>query len=357
VSVIIRLSVIVPTYNERENLEELLRRLDRALSGLDFEVIVVDDDSPDGTWQLAEELARTKYPWLKVIRRRGRRGLASAIIDGVRASRGHYIVVMDADLQHPPELVPQLLRIAEREGAEVVVASRYAPGGGVEGWSRLRLLMSKVATLLAYALVPESKATTDPMSGFFLVSRRFMLPCIGRVKAQGYKLLLEVLARCKPSKVVDVAYVFARRLRGRSKLGLATVVDYLLQLLRLNEYRVFKMACVGALGLLVLYLANTLLKDILGVTRLISYAVAIEVSILHNFTLNNVWTFRRRGRRGILSKLLSYHYAVAAGALTNYAVYQLLTNVVGLHDLPSILVGVAAGYLVNYMLAEHHVWS
>ncbi len=354
----IKLTIVIPTYNERENIKPLLERLEASLKNIDggFEVIIVDDDSPDKTWAIAEELARTRFPWLRVVRRIGEKGLASAVVKGFQLSRGEYIVVMDADLQHPPETVPSLVKAAEETRADIVVASRYTRGGGVEGWSRLRLLISRAATLLAYLLLPEAKTTTDPMSGFFLVRRDLVSNCLSMLKPRGYKILLELIVRCKPRRVVDVPYVFAKRVHGESKLGVATVVDYVRQLLELNNYRFLKMAFVGSLGILVLYLVNLLLMG-LGVPRLASYAAAIEASILHNFALNNLWTFRERGEDPLTLKLIKYHYSVALGALTNYSLYQLLTNIIGLADEPSIIVGVAAGYLTNYLLAEHHVWS
>lgn len=346
--------MVVPTYNERDNIGPLLERIEGALRGLDFEVVVVDDDSPDGTWRLAEELARTKYPWLRVVRRVGERGLASAVVEGFRLARGRFVAVMDADLQHPPEVLPRLLDAARR-GADVVVASRYAPGGGVRGWSKLRLLMSRVATLLAHMLVPESKLTSDPLSGFFLVRRDVVSSCIARLRPRGYKILLEILARCGPVRVAEVAYTFERRARGESKLGASTVLSYLLQLLELNEYRVLKMAAVGALGVVVLYVVHVLL-GLLGLPRLISYAAAIEASILHNFALNNAWTFRGRRGAGLARRLAAYHTAVAAGAAVNYTVYQLLAHL-DVPDPAAVLTGVAAGYLANYLLAEHRVWG
>ncbi len=352
------LSIVVPTYNERENLPVLLRRIEEALRGVDFEVIVVDDDSPDGTWMLAEELARERYPWLRVIRRVGVRGLASAVIDGFRASRGRYVAVMDADLQHPPEILAGMLRAALETGADVVVASRYVEGGGVEGWSRARLLVSRGATLLANLLLPESRATTDPMSGFFIVRRGLLEACIDRLKPRGYKILLEILVKCRPGLVVDYPYMFRRRLRGRSKLGFKTIIDYVIHVLELNEYRVFKNMAVGASGVAVLWLVLHVLSDILGVPALAAYAAAIEASIINNFAWNHLLVFRGRGEgKSLARRLAEYHGAVALGAVINYAVFSILYGLLGVWKYAASLAGIVLGWAANYLMSEHRVWG
>lgn len=352
------LSIVVPTYNERENLPVLLERVEEALRGYSFEVIVVDDDSPDGTWRLAERLARERYPWLRVIRRVGVRGLASAVIDGFRAARGRYVAVMDADLQHPPEELARMLRTALETGAELVVASRYTRGGGVEGWSRVRLLISRGATLLARLLLPESRATSDPMSGFFIVERRVLEGCLDKLRPRGYKILLEILVKCRPSRVVDHPYVFRRRLRGRSKLGFRTIIDYVLHVLELNEYRVFKNMAVGASGVAVLWLVLHLLSDILGVPALAAYAAAIEASIINNFTWNHLLVFRGRGGgKSLARRLAEYHGAVALGAVINYAVFSILYTLLGVWKYAASLAGVVLGWAANYLMSEHRVWA
>ena len=353
-----KLSIVIPTYNERENLPILLEKLEKALHDIDFEAIIVDDDSPDGTWRLAEELARTKYPWLRVIRRVGERGLASAVIRGFSEARGEYVVVMDADLQHPPEMLPQLLKTAFEERADVVIASRYARGGGVEGWSRLRLFVSRGATLLAYLLLPEARRTSDPMSGFFLVKRELLNRCIDELKPRGYKILLEILVKCKPAKIVDVPYVFRRRFAGESKLGLRTMFDYILHVLELNQYRILKNATVGLSGLLVLWCTLYLLSDILGINPLAAYLAAIEASILNNFFWNDRLVFRRRGRRkSWYRRLIEYHGAVALGAATNYAVFTLLYVLLHVNKYVASLAGIIAGFMLNYLASEHGVWK
>jgi dolichol-phosphate mannosyltransferase len=222
-------SVVVPTYNERDTLPELVDRLHRAL-GSGYELVVVDDRSPDGTAELAEDLGR-RYP-VRVVRRPGRLGLATAVLEGARAAAGRFVVVMDADLSHPPEDVIRLLD-AVRGGADVAVGSRYVRGGGIRAWPLRRRLMSRVAVLLARLWLREG--VHDPVSGFFAVRRDLLLD--PALQGLGYKILLEVLARNRGRTVVEVPYVFTDRTRGRSKLGVREVWEYLRLLWRLRHCR------------------------------------------------------------------------------------------------------------------------
>jgi len=227
------LSIIVPTYNEAENIRELIERIEASLKGLDFEVIVVDDSSPDGTAEIAEELGKA-YGNVKVVKRPRKMGLASAVLEGMKTAKHELIAVMDADLQHPPELLPKLLERA-REGHDVVVASRYVEGGGAEGWSFWRRLISRGATLLAHALLPQTRKVKDPLSGFFLLKKSVVEGV--ELNPTGYKLLLEVLVRGRYGSVVEVPYVFKARRRGRSKLGLKEVFDYVVFLFKLMRQK------------------------------------------------------------------------------------------------------------------------
>ena len=352
------LSVVVPTYNERENLPVLLERLEAALRGLDcFEVIIVDDDSPDGTWRLAEELARTRYPWLRVIRRVGERGLGSAIIRGLREARGDYVAVIDADLQHPPELLPVMLRRALEEGADVVIASRYVEGGGVEGWSKWRLLVSRAAGLVARLLLPEVRRVKDPMSGYWLV-RRSIIEGV-ELEPRSWKILLEILVKARPGRVVEVPYVFRERLHGESKLRFKHIVEYLLHVLHLSEYRVFKFAAVGASGTLVNLGVLYLLVSRLHVPPKIAFIASFEASLTWNYALHDVFTFRGRRPRGLANAVrywLRYHKAAVGGFLTYYAVSLLLTTL-GVNYLAAAFIGILAGFAVNFLVSQHHVWG
>jgi dolichol-phosphate mannosyltransferase len=215
------ISVIVPTYNEAGSLPPLVERLAAAMAGHTWELVVVDDASPDGTAEVANRLSARHPVW--VVRREGKAGLASAVIAGFKESRGDVLVVMDADLSHPPEIVPALVKAID-EGADLAVGSRYVSGGGTMDWPLRRRIVSRVACLLGNVLVPVRDAT----SGFFAV-RRIAIEGV-RLNAIGFKIGLEVIARAKTKKIVEVPYTFRDRELGASKFGRREVGQYLQQL-------------------------------------------------------------------------------------------------------------------------------
>ncbi len=348
------ISIVVPTYNERENIEELLRRLDSSMRGFEYEVIVVDDDSPDGTWEAALELSQ-KYP-VKVIRRVGVRGLASAVVRGFREARGEAIVVMDADLQHPPEDVPRL--IAALEETDIAVASRYAYGGRVEGWSLARRAVSWGATMLARLLLPRARRVKDPMSGFFAIKRSVIEGV--ELSPVGYKVLLEVLVKGRYRRVTEVPYVFRCRQRGESKLSSIEVFKYVRHLLKLMKWsgelgRALKFTVVGCSGVAVNEGLLYALRGLLGLKLATAGLLAIEASILSNFTWNDLWTFRDQRSGSLAARCLKYHAAVALGATVNMAALLALTAL-GIYYLASNLAGIALGFIANYMASRHWVW-
>jgi dolichol-phosphate mannosyltransferase len=225
------LSLVVPTYNERDRLPELVRAIFDAFAagGVDGQLVIVDDNSPDGTGQLADELA-TKYP-IAVVHRAGKLGLGTAVIDGFRASQSQFVGVIDADLSHPPALVPRMLEVMQRERADVVIGSRYVAGGGTRDWEWSRVMMSKFACLLARGLTPVHDAT----SGFFIMKRELAEGVT--ISAGGFKICLELLIRSAPALVIEVPYVFAGRTAGESKMNLKEALGYLTQLRDLHAYR------------------------------------------------------------------------------------------------------------------------
>jgi len=228
------LSVIVPTYNERDSLPELMARLRQVARVLPIEVVVVDDASPDGTGALAEQFAREGRPPVIVVHRERKAGLASAALDGALAAQGEMVSVMDADLSHPPELLVDLAAQV-RAGADIAIASRYVRGGGIEAWPWQRRVVSRVATALTRVLL--GLPVRDPLSGFFATRRTLLAD--GRYLGLGYKLLVELLATHPGAGVVEIPYRFVDRVRGRSKLSASEMVDYLrlLVALRLKGHR------------------------------------------------------------------------------------------------------------------------
>jgi len=348
---VVKLSIIVPTHNEAENIPELVDRISKALNGVEYEVIFVDDASTDGTRDLVRSFSK-RLP-VKLVERPSRMGIISAVFDGLKLAQGEYVAVMDADLQHPPEHLPEMLKLVEDN--DVVIGSRFAERARAEGLSWFRRFLSKTAILLAHTLLPASRKTSDPLSGFFLVRRSLLNEVEGGSYPRSFKVLLYLLARAERDiRVVDVPINFGRRLRGRSKLGLGEMLRYLWLLLALSRWRPVKFAVVGASGILVnlgvLYALLTV-----GVGHLLAGAISIEASIISNFVFNDLWTFSDRRAGNHIVRIAKWHGAMALGALVNYVVYAVLSYFV--HYLVAMFVGIIVAFVLRYLLSEFTIWS
>jgi dolichol-phosphate mannosyltransferase len=223
-------SLVVPTYNERFNIGPLIGRIEAVLrqEPFDFEIIIVDDNSPDETWNLAQEMAK-ENPRLQVIRREGSRGLATAVVEGWKAAKGEILGVMDGDLQHPPEILPNLLGSIVKGKADIAIGSRHVSGGSVGKWNLPRRSVSRGASAIAFMLLPQVlRPVRDPMSGFFLMKRSVVDSAL--LRPTGYKILLEILARGNYRRIVEVPYVFETRKHGKSKLGPKQYLEFLIHL-------------------------------------------------------------------------------------------------------------------------------
>lgn len=215
-------TIVIPTYNEKENISIIIPRISEVLDKkYEYEILIVDDNSPDGTWEYAESLA-SKYP-VRVYRRIGKRGLASAIVEGIMRARFENVIVMDADMQHPPESLVDLISALETN--DLVIASRYIPGGGVKRWSKMRLLISKGAIFLAHFFLSRTRRITDPMSGFFGLKKDVIRDT--RLNVLGYKILLEIIMKGKYKSTIEIPYIFGTRAHGKSKLSTTTIMDYI----------------------------------------------------------------------------------------------------------------------------------
>ncbi|MEB3862143.1 MAG: glycosyltransferase family 2 protein [Desulfurococcales archaeon] len=344
------ISIVVPTYNEAQVIGAFL---DKVREELDkhtkcYEIVIVDDDSPDGTWRIVEEESR-KDPRVRLVRRTGERGLATAVIRGIREARSSLVIVMDADLQHPPEVIPDIVRKA-REGYDIVVASRYAKGGGVEGWSRARLAISMISSIVSKILVREARKTSDPMSGFFLVRKEAVR--LEDLRPRGYKILLEILAKSPGARVADVPYTFKRRAAGDSKLGLRVMADFILHLIALS--RLARFAIVGGIGALLNLGVMYLLLPIAGVDA--SSIAGIEAGILWNFILHEEWTFKSKFAKGVAKRLIGYHVSSLAGIASTYIVMRLLYTLAGVNPVLGQAIGIIVGFIANYTLSSGVVW-
>jgi dolichol-phosphate mannosyltransferase len=350
---------VVPTYNEKDNITQLIERTARALSGSKFEIVIIDDNSKDGTAEAASALS-AQYP-VRVIVRRDERGLASAVVKGFNETTSDIIAVMDADLQHPPEVLPALLKAVEA-GADLAIGSRYVEGGGCEGWSLLRRIISKGAIFLSHLFLPRTRGINDPMSGFFMLKRPVVTNA--DLRPTGYKILLEVIMAGYHAKVVEVPFIFVARERGESKLSSKTQVDYLKHLYSLMRrsgeiIRFVKFIAVGFSGVGVNEGLLWILKDFAGLPLLVSSAIAIETSIITNYTLNDIFTFRDRRIRGFrffLTRMVKFNIVSLVGVGINLGLLYLFTEVFGVYYLVSNLIGIAVAFLWNYLFNNWWTW-
>ncbi|MEM3984023.1 MAG: polyprenol monophosphomannose synthase [Sulfolobales archaeon] len=231
--IFVRLAVIIPTYNEAENIPMIFERCFSSLAGLDFELVVVDDNSPDGTADVAERLGAA-YGNVKVIRRPSKAGLASAVLDGIRATNAEVVAVIDADLQHPPELLPIMYSMIIR-GYDVVIASRYVVKGCIEDWSFTREIMSRIAIAIAHLLFPKTRKVKDINSGYFMVKRNLINDI--KIIPISFKILLAILVSINNyNKVLEIPYIFSKRKHGVSKLNFSEIIKYLVDITRLLIY-------------------------------------------------------------------------------------------------------------------------
>ncbi len=351
-----KVSVIIPTYNERGNLEELLHRIDKAMGNRDYEVIIVDDDSPDRTWELAQELSG-KYP-VKVIRRTEEKGLSSAVIRGFKEASGNVFVVMDADLQHPPEKIPELIKAIE-EGADIAIGSRYVPGGKVENWYWYRKLISRGAIMIGRLALPKIRDVKDPVSGFFALRREVVENA--ELNPIGFKILMEILIKGEYRKVVEVPFTFGLRKAGESKLSGKTMVKYLKHVYRLMRWegeldRLIKFTLVGLSGVLVNEGFLWAFVRLLGWDKILANIPATELAILNNFTWNDLWTFRDVRRKPLWSRLLAFHLAALTGAVVQWIIYAGLVYM-GINYLVANLVGIVISFVVRFLFNRHVTWG
>lgn len=365
----IKLSLVIPTYNESKNvpilIDQLRRLLDPTLAGA-YELIIVDDDSPDKTWQVALELAES-HPEVRVIRRQGERGLSTAVIRGWQAARGEVLGVMDADLQHPAEVNLGLLEQIDR-GADLATASRHVEGGGVSDWSLIRRLLSRGAQVLGLLILPHVLGRlSDPMSGYFMLRRSALAGA--QLDPLGYKILIEVVARGRIKWIGEVGYVFRERVDGESKVTSALYVQYLRHLLKLRvatlrDSPFIKFCLVGASGVLVdmslLYALSDPHMLGLGLTR--SKILAAEAAIFSNFLLNELWTFGAASRQNPalsarLRRFLAFNVICSFGVLLNVIVLNVLFNYAGMNRYLANAIAIASVTGWNYLLNRKLNWT
>lgn len=352
-------TIVVPSYNERANIAPLVRAVDAVMGAIAWEMVVVDDDSPDRTWA---EVARIGGidPRVRCIRRVGRRGLASAVIEGAMAANGRFVAVMDADFQHDETILP-LMYQALVEGADMAIGTRYAAGGSVGEWGEGRQRMSGLATRMAALLVGQR--TSDPMSGFFMTRQQVFAAAIYDLSAQGYKILLDLLASYPGDlAVVEIPYTFRARRDGESKISPMVIAEFGFLLIEkasrgLIPPRFVFFVIVGGLGLLV-HLATLQALGTLGVSFLTAQSGATGVAILFNYVLNNEFTYRDRRLTGAtaLVGLVIFALVCSIGAMANVGVANMAIEETGNWSLAGIA-GALMGAVFNFGGASALVWG
>jgi len=370
------LSVVTPTFNEADNIGPLLDKLDAALADVTHEVLVVDDDSPDRTWEIAEQYA-ADHPQVRVLRRFSDHGLSSAVMAGMEASTGRVIAVIDADMQHDETKLPEMVDLIVRGDADLVVGTRAADGGSYGTWSSFRRFVSWVAALIARLFLRVS--TTDPMSGFFALSRDAYRTAAPAVNPQGFKILLEFIGRNRDLRVGEVGYEFRNRVAGETKMSPSVIRSYLLAVFELRFGRqvkgqFFLYCLVGASGVLVNLAVFTVLELLdagsidVGFARPLRWSLiaGIAASIATNFLFNNYFTFweRRYRRRNLLQGFALFSLVSGLGVVVHVAVFQFLQDNgwgnevlgVGVARLVHDSVGFLVALVSNYFLNVNYIW-
>jgi dolichol-phosphate mannosyltransferase len=356
----LELTVVVPSFNERLNVPLMLQKLQHALAGIEWEVIYVDDNSPDGTSSAVREFARYDRR-VRVIERIGRRGLSSACIEGMMASAAPYIAVIDADLQHDESVLPLMLRRIETEGLDAVVASRKVDGGSMGEFASKRVKLSNLGTSISKLILHCD--VSDPMSGFFMVEANFLRRVVPRLTGSGFKILLDLLASsATPPRVAEVPYTFSNRQFGESKLDLNVELEYLFLVIdkmvgRFLPTRFVLFILVGAFGVVLqlAILGVLYLNHIRGFAE--SQAIATVFAMTFNFLLNNVVTFRDRQLRGrrLATGLIKVYAACSLGAVINLAFAMMLVRR-GVEWYTAGAIGIAISSVWNYSVNTVLTW-
>ncbi|HLJ01363.1 MAG TPA: glycosyltransferase family 2 protein [Bradyrhizobium sp.] len=355
-----QLSVIVPTFNERDNVTTLFRRLEKTLAGIPFEVVFVDDNSPDGTWQMVRALSREDSR-VRCLRRIGRRGLSGACIEGILASGAPYAAVIDADLQHDETQLPKMLALLQGGEFDLVVGSRYIEGGSADSFNRQRAGASALATEVAKRALQVSIA--DPMSGFFMIRRDRFEQLAPQLSTQGFKILLDVVATARGTlRAKEIPYIFGSRLHGESKLDSMVALDFLgLVLAKLTHdvvsLRFLLFAMVGSLGLVVHLAALYVALKVFNLPFAQGQACGALSAMTSNFILNNFLTYRDQRLKGfgVLRGLLLFYLVCSVGLFANVGV------AFSVYDQQPIwwLAGAAGalmGVVWNYAMSGLFVW-
>jgi dolichol-phosphate mannosyltransferase len=355
------LAIIVPTFNERQNVGLLVAQLESALTGVNWEAIFVDDDSPDGTAAALRALAATNAR-VRCVHRIGRRGLSRAVVEGALATSAPFIGVIDADLQHDSTKLTVMLAMLKGQPLDIIVGTRYDAGGSIGNWDSKRGRMSAFATRLSRWVI--SAPLSDPMSGFFMMRRDAFMQSVRHLSGEGYKILLDLFASApKPLRFAEIPYHFALRQHGESKLDTAVMWEYVLLLLDKKIGHVIppRFLLFSAVGLLGVFVHLAVLQGVLHGLKFpfaVAQSIATITAMTGNFVINNVLTYHDRRLRGAnwLKGLLSFYAVCGMGAVANVGVAQIV------FDRPTTwwlagLAGAVVGSVWNYMSTSIFTWG
>lgn len=378
---VVLLSLVIPTYQERENIHKMINIINNILEESipnNYELIVVDDNSPDLTWQVAESLI-PEYPQLRVMRRQKERGLSSAVIRGWQAAKGQVLGVIDGDLQHPPEILLQLLSQIKR-GADLAVASRHVDGGGVSSWNLVRRFLSRGAQILGLVILPHILGkVSDPMSGYFMVRRNAIAGV--EMNPIGYKIILEVIARGKIKEIGEVGYVFCEREEGESKVTWKQYLEYIRHLIRLRLStgrlgkisqnfnllitfplsRFMRFGLVGLSGVFVDMAVLYLLSDALAFPLIGSKILAGELAIFNNFLWNDAWTFgdisiQQRSWKQRIKRFYKFNLICLVGLTINVFILEFVVHFLISNRYIANLIAIGVTTIWNFWLNLKLSW-
>jgi dolichol-phosphate mannosyltransferase len=355
------LTLVIPTLNERDNIGPLVELLDKALDTVNWEVIFVDDDSPDGTAERVREISRRDRR-VRCLQRIGRRGLTTACIEGALAASAPYIAVMDADMQHDEKLLPQMLAMLKSERLDLVVGSRYVAGGGIGGLDAARAKISAFATRLSRIICKAEIA--DPMSGFFMLRREVLEGALRRLSGQGFKILLDLLASSpRPLRFRELPYEFRERQRGESKLDTLVAWEYMMLVAdkligHIVPVRFALFAFVGGIGLFIHMSVLWFALTVAGAAFNPAQASAAVAAMTSNFFVNNLFTYRDRRLRGfaLVRGLFTFYAICALGAVANVGIAGYVFSRNEVWWLAG-LAGVVVGSVWNYAVSSVFTWK
>jgi len=355
------LTIVIPTFREQENIGPLVELVRKALSTISWEMIFVDDNSGDGTAETVWEISRSDSR-VRCIKRVGRRGLSSACIEGMLATGAPYIAVMDADLQHDPMLLSSMLDILRKDQVDLVIASRYLPGGSVGDWEVNRLRISSFATLLSRLITRGP--VSDPLSGYFMLRRGVFESEVERLSSLGFKIMLDIIASSPtPLRIAEVPLQFGKRHAGESKLSANVAFEFLILIAdklfgRYVPAHFVAFGAVGAAGVFVHFAVLTAAFKVAGLNFPVSNATAVIFAMIFNYSINNVLTYGDVSRKGWawLRGLASFMVICGVGAVANVGIASYLFGQHALWPLAAIA-GIGVGVVWNYTVTSRYTWG